>query len=284
MKNMNRILYSSLTLLAGITAVSSGHAATRETRTARLNSYAASGRKYNDCQVGPGVIEALTAVKDETMACLDSTVDGENVRALIYIEGGTVDATGRRTPYGDFIIVDAKATAGADTISSVVAQTKISDQSIFPFDCGRYLKGGRLIPGTNKIVALYAEAIRSVDYTNPGAPVVTMLNDRSIPGMGSTCEGYNPNWRANREDFSLDFAAGTGTLQITAEKAVEQPTDEKLTPPEMAYYHRAYSIECGPGSSDPKSAECADLKKAAEQGTFTLRLMVRPKTNIVVKY
>jgi hypothetical protein len=112
------------------------------------------------------------------------------------------------------------------------------------------------------------------------------VNDRSIPGMASTCEGYEPGWEGGREDgATLDAAKRTLTLEVHARDQVEQIQEKKISSTEeQNFYRYAYEMQCTGSKAEPASLECQDLKRANEQGVYFVRMLVTPKESVVIQY
>lgn len=237
-----------------------------------------------ECEEGPPVIAKMTHDPKEALTCLDSMTNDGNTRALVLstIVENTPNGV-RKETHAAFVVVGHLNPDGR-TLNTIDHETPIKDPALFPNACGEYLKGGLILPGSSKIALIYAQAIRSVDYANEEKNSIQVLNDRRIPGMASTCEGYTPNWRGGHEDLTINPELKTLSLKITSRKEVEQPLEKKLSAKEIKFYQRAYSLECGGNSPEKKSPTCNDLKRASTEGVFVLRKKVRPIETIVMQY
>lgn len=229
-----------------------------------------------ECESGPAILGKIVHAENEKMNCLDSEVANGKIRALVYSRKGQIEST--------FVVTGSVNAEGTEVIA-LDAPIPLSDAILYPKGCGQYLMGGRMLPGFNKVALVYAQKIRTVDFSNPSALEIALVNDRSIPGMASTCEGYMPNWEGGREDLVLDAAAKTLTLETTSREAVEQIEEKKISrPEEFKFYRRIYGIQCGVGSPERGSQECLDIKRARDQGVYPIRREVYPKEKTVVRY
>ncbi len=243
---------------------------------------AAAQDQVQECQTGAPVVAKMNHDTGENLTCLDSVSADGKIRALVLSTKTETTASGGRSETNVAIVVAGVLSADGKTVDQIDSQTPLADPSLFPNSCGEYLKGGLVLPGSAKIALVYAQKIRTVDYSDPAKLVIAIVNDQSIPGMASTCEGYTPNWRGGRQNITVDGSGHTLSLEITARQEVEQPESKKISgQAEHHFYERAYSLECGSGSA---SLECKDLKRARDQGIFIIRHLVRPVQTIVVKY
>lgn len=238
-----------------------------------------------DCKAGAPLVAKIPHAADENLTCLDSVSADGMLRALVLSTKEETTANGGRNEVNVALIVGATLSADGAKVTRVDSTARLTDPELFPNACGAYLKGGLVLPGTTKVALVYAQSIRTVDYADPNHIDVKVVNDRSIPGMASTCEGYTPNWNGGHDQIMIDGSAKTLSLKVTAREPVEQP-EPKTVSGENAhkFYAHAYRLECGRGSPEKRSGECRDLKQARDRGIFTLRKMVRPVQTVVINY
>ena len=230
-----------------------------------------------ECKVGPPVIEFVTRVGSEALTCLDSvTTTGVTRAVLIAKNGETVNG---------LIVLDVP-------VSGTPSQVRIVDPTLFPNQCGSYFMGARVLPGAQKVAGLYAaNVIRIIDFTDSSSPVVTVGFDDRIPGVGYTCEGYEPNWNAGRSTsrgssngVSVDSTERKVLEQYRSQKSVEQIDPIKCNTSQQAFYTRAYKEECTGPRSAVTSVECKDLKTAHTQGVYNIRSQIYPQLTATVSY
>ena len=230
-----------------------------------------------ECKVGPPVIDCATRVGSESLTCLDSvTTDGVTRAVLIAKNGENVNG---------LIVLDMP-------VAGNPSQVRIVDPTLFPSQCGSYFMGARVLPGSQKIAGLYAaNVIRLIDFSDASKPVATIGFDDRIPGIGYTCEGYEPNWnagrgtsRGNSNGVTVDADARKVLESYTSHKSVEKVDQIKCSSSEQAFYTRAYQEECTGPRSAVTSVECKDLKTAHTQGIYNIRSQIYPQLTATVSY
>ncbi len=252
---------------------------------AALTVVGSAEARDQECKSGAPVVAKITHAADESLTCLDSVSADGKIQALVLSTKEETTSTGGRNETNVAIVVTGTLNAAGTEVAQLDATVRLADPALFLNGCGAYLKGGLVLPGTSKIALVYAMQIRTVDYADASHPVVKTVNDRSIPGMASTCEGYIPNWNGGRDGITVDGSAKTLALKITAREPVEQPEPKTVSGDDAhKFYSKAYDLECGSGSPERKSGECKDLKQARDLGVFTLRKMVRPVQTVVINY
>jgi len=213
---------------------------------------------------------------------LDSVLGGSQLRPLVLSTRVETTPVGRRNEIERLIVVDATV---LDSSIKIVATRILEEPTLYPNGCGAYLKGARVLTGTDKTLLIYAQKLRIVDFSAYPTLGITIANDTSIPGGASTCEGYTPNWDAERDTVSVDFAGRSITQLIRSRKSVEQPEEKRIsTPEEFDFYRRIYQLECEGRSTLRKSQTCRDLKRARDEGVFVTRRLVYPIEPHTVQY
>jgi hypothetical protein len=98
----------------------------------------------------------------------------------------------------ELLVVNSQTRRGRPTKNRMEAM--IRNPGLFPRGCGEYLMGARVLPGAERLALLYAaEVVRIIDYQGT---VVSALDPRD-PNTGYTCEGYDPNKDARRDQVKV---------------------------------------------------------------------------------